>query len=159
MKPIKQLKKDARAFSKRWTGKGDEREDYRNFWLDLTENVFGLENVLRNAEVDKVVQTIRGQWKHIDFYMYPPVSIIAVQKDPFVEDLDAVYFNQALIYVGCLVTHLMPRYVILCNFKKFQIYDRAVDTYSPQATFPLDELAKNIQCLEFIAQQEPYCYK
>lgn len=40
---LKEQKKNAQAFTKRWEGRGNERQDSQSFWLDLLQSVYGIE--------------------------------------------------------------------------------------------------------------------
>lgn len=35
----------ARQFINKWNGKGNEDEDGRSYWIDILQNVLGMENV------------------------------------------------------------------------------------------------------------------
>ena len=35
---LKEQKKNAQAFTKRWEGRGNERQDSQSFWLDLLQS-------------------------------------------------------------------------------------------------------------------------
>lgn len=41
---IREQKKQAKAFIKRWVDRGNERQDSQSFWLDLLQSVYGIEN-------------------------------------------------------------------------------------------------------------------
>ena len=41
---IREQKKQAKAFIKRWVNRGNERQDSQSFWLDLLQSVYGIEN-------------------------------------------------------------------------------------------------------------------
>ena len=41
---VKEQKKRAKDFIKRWQGRGNERKDSQPFWLDLLQTVYGIEN-------------------------------------------------------------------------------------------------------------------
>ena len=40
---LKEQKKNAQAFIKRWEDRGNERQDSQSFWLDLLQSVYGIE--------------------------------------------------------------------------------------------------------------------
>ena len=39
---LKEQKKNAQVFIKRWEGRGNERQDSQSFWLDLLQSVYGM---------------------------------------------------------------------------------------------------------------------
>lgn len=41
----KEQKKAAKEFALRWLGKGYEKGESQKFWIDLLENVYGVENI------------------------------------------------------------------------------------------------------------------
>lgn len=42
---IREQKKQAKEFIKRWSGRGNERQDSQSFWLDLLGSVYGIETL------------------------------------------------------------------------------------------------------------------
>ena len=40
---LKEQKKNAQAFIKRWENRGNERQDSQYFWLDLLRSVYGID--------------------------------------------------------------------------------------------------------------------
>ena len=51
------MKADAESFVKRWRGKGDENQDMQLFWIDLLQNVLGVEDVIPLLEFETPVST------------------------------------------------------------------------------------------------------
>ena len=42
MNNIREQKKQAKAFIKRWENRGNERQDSQSFWLDLLQSVYAV---------------------------------------------------------------------------------------------------------------------
>ena len=47
-----QQKAAAKQFVKDWTGHGDEKQETQRFWIDLLQNVFGVEQVVTAIEFE-----------------------------------------------------------------------------------------------------------
>jgi len=60
--------RDAKAFVKKWTGRGREKQDDKTFWEDLLESVFGVSQSRDAIEVQKPVR-FNGTTKYIDVYI------------------------------------------------------------------------------------------
>lgn len=43
---------EAKNFVKRWEGRGEERQDTQNFWIDLLTNVLGVENATSKIDFE-----------------------------------------------------------------------------------------------------------
>jgi type I restriction-modification system DNA methylase subunit len=150
MKTLAQQRIDAAKFSARWKGKGDEKQECHKFWLDFLENVLGVINPLSKVEFEKEVETIKKTTNYIDVYV-PSCKLLIEQKSSKVTDLEKVYTDQVLQnYIIYMRTQEMPRYVIVCNFKSFLIYDRDVDMRSPRTVVKLSDLAEQIHQFSFI---------
>lgn len=53
---VREQKKQAKDFIKRWENRGNERQDSQSFWIDLLQSVFGLEkptDYIRLEDYDK----------------------------------------------------------------------------------------------------------
>lgn len=80
----------ARQFANKWKDRGDELKDSRSFWIDLMQNVLGIENVTDYAEFEKDVY-INGHVKHIDVYV--PKKRVLIEQKRFEKQLDVKYRN------------------------------------------------------------------
>lgn len=67
MSPQEQ-KKAALEFSRRWKGRGDEKQDTQTFWTDLFQSVFGVENAIRHLRFEKRVK-LEDSTRYIDVYI------------------------------------------------------------------------------------------
>ena len=50
-------KADAEAFVERWAGHGDEIQDGRTYWIDLFQNVLGVDDALSRLKFEVPVHT------------------------------------------------------------------------------------------------------
>lgn len=53
-------KADAEAFAKRWAGRGDETQEGRSYWIDLFQNVLGVEDAIERLKFEVPVHTDSG---------------------------------------------------------------------------------------------------
>lgn len=148
-------KNEVLAFVSRWRGRGYEKGDTQQFWLQLL-HVIGYEHsdeVLFEhhlpsggfidvwmREADVLVEQ-----KGIEIDLDKPEPRQGVMKTPLVQALD---------YVDELPRLEQPRFVVTCNFKTFRVYDR--DKYGKSELadnafeFSLDEFGAHPEYLGFI---------
>lgn len=72
---------DAEKFSQRWTGRGDENQETQLYWIDLFQNVLGLDDALERLKFEEPIITDSGS-KHagyIDVFI-PSASTLGEQK-------------------------------------------------------------------------------
>ena len=53
---LKEQKKNAQAFIKRWENRGNERQDSQSFWLDLLQSVYGIEKPTEYIRFENTVK-------------------------------------------------------------------------------------------------------
>lgn len=158
-------KKDAEAFAKRWAGRGNENQETQLFWIDLFQNVLGLDDALERLKFEEPVVTDSGS-KHagyIDVFI-PSASALVEQKSRGV-DLDKPEEHQGRMvtpaeqgsgYAVGLPLSQQPRYVITCNFQTIRVHDRNHDplcTGAPQIEIALEDLPKNLAALQILKGQ------
>ncbi len=66
--------------------------------------------------------------------------------------------KQALNYFPGLKEHELPRYILLSDFRSFELYDLDIDPDQP-ITFTLDQLPDHIQAFGFIVGQEKRIFR
>ena len=49
-------KKRAQEFVERWIDHGDEKQETQRFWIDLLQNVYGVDHAVGAIEFEKKVQ-------------------------------------------------------------------------------------------------------
>ena len=155
-------KRDAEAFAKRWAGRGDENQETQLFWIDLFQNVLGLDDALERLRFEVPVVTDSGS-KHAGYIdvLIPSASALVEQKSVNI-DLDRPEERQGRIvapaeqgrgYAVGLPLSQQPRYVITCNFQTFRVYDRERDALCvapPLLEINLSDLPKNLAALQFL---------
>jgi SAM-dependent methyltransferase len=84
-------------------------------------------------------------------YVWKPVVLIEMKKRG--TDLQK-HYRQAFDYWTRLVPN-RPRYVVLCNFDEFRVYDFETQMDSPVDTIALSELPQRYGALKFLAPGNP----
>lgn len=156
MSPQEQ-KKAALEFSRRWSGRGDEKQDTQTFWTDLFQSVFGVENAIRHLRFEKRVK-LEDSTRYIDVYI-PDTKVIVEQKGKHIDLSKAEHqsggasltpYNQARRYDNNLPASEKARWIICCNFERFEIHDMDSPLADPEVIL-LENLEKDFQKLSFIA--------
>ena len=119
----------ARKFAKEWKNRGDEKSETQHFWISLLQSVFGIAEPQKFIEFEKRVQLTHVSF--IDAYI-ASTKVLVEQKSADV-DLHKGYrqsdgsmltpFQQAKRYANELPYSLRPRWVVVCNFRSFLVYD------------------------------------
>ncbi len=156
MSPQEQ-KKVALEFSRRWKGRGDEKQDTQTFWTDLFQSVFGVENAIRHLRFEKRVK-LEDSTRYIDVYI-PDTRVIVEQKGRHIDlsrtehqsgGASLTPYNQARRYDNNLPASEKARWIICCNFERFEIHDMDSPLADPEVIL-LENLDKDFQKLSFIA--------
>ena len=148
-------KKELLEFVSRWQGRGYEKGDTQQFWLQLLRTI-------GYSKVDDVLFEFHvSSGGFIDVWI-PDAGVLIEQKALGI-DLDKeevrqgkpkTPLTQALDYVDELPRLDQPRFVITCNFSTFRVYDRDAFGRSQLPNnafeFTLDELASHPEYLAFI---------
>ena len=150
----------ARKFINEWRGKGDEKQDSQRFWLSLLQDVYGMENALRNVQFERRV-IVDGQTKYIDAYLQETRVLIeqkGMSKDltkpePQSGGIMLTPYQQAKRYANNMPLDEMPRYIVTCNFQEFRIYDQNKPGQDPEVIH-LDALQDASYRMEFLVKKE-----
>ena len=152
---IREQKKQAKAFIKRWVNRGNERQDSQSFWLDLLQSVYGIENPSEYIKFEDKVMLDHTSF--IDGYIEKTKVLIeqkGVNKDlnKAIKQSDDTYlkpFQQAKRYSANLPYSKRPRWIVTCNFKEFYVYDMEQPNGEPKV-IKLADLDKEAYRLEFL---------
>ncbi|MBO4602905.1 MAG: N-6 DNA methylase [Salinivirgaceae bacterium] len=155
MTPTEQTKAAA-AFAEFWAGKGDEKQETSRFWIDLLQNVLGIENPAKYIEFEKRVKLSHTSF--IDAYI-PDTKVLIEQKGAKI-DLHRAYeqsdgsvltpYEQAKRYADEMPNSLRPRWIVVCNFQEFLVYDLEKPGCEPEQIF-LKDIEKEHYRLQFLA--------
>ena len=156
MSPQEQ-RKAALDFAHRWKGRGDEKQETQTFWTDLFQSVFGVENAIRHLRFEKRVK-LEDSTRYIDVYI-PDTRVIVEQKGRHTDLSKAEQqsggasltpYNQARRYDNNLPANEKARWIVCCNFERFEIHDMNSPLAEPEVIL-LEDLDKDFQKLSFIA--------
>ena len=153
-----QQKAAAKQFVKNWTAHGDEKQETQRFWIDLLQNVFGVEQATNAIEFEVRVKLYHTSF--IDGYI-KDTHVLIEQKGADI-DLSRGYkqsdgsmltpFQQARRYAGYLPHNMNPRWIVVCNFKEFHIHDMNRPNDTPEI-ITLAELEKEYTRLQFLVDK------
>lgn len=148
-----------RAFVEKWQGKGDEKQETQRFWMALLQDIYDVADPSQYIEFEKTVQL--GHQSYIDGYI-SSTKVLIEQKG---KDIDLSKgqkqsdgsilspFQQARRYAGYLPYDEQPRWVIVCNFKEFQIHDMNRPNDEPEILL-LENLEKEYHRMQFLVDSE-----
>ena len=146
----------AKEFAQKWIGRGDEKSETHNFWIELLRSVLGVENPESFIEFEKRVQLDHTSF--IDGYI--PATQVLIEQKSIDIDLKKAYkqsdesvltpYQQARRYAANMKRSEMPRWIVTCNFKSFLVYDMEKPNSEPEEIF-LENLEKEFYRLSFLA--------
>ena len=145
----------AKEFIKYWTGRGDEKQETQRFWIDLLRNVYGVAEPEKTIEFEYPVKLDHVSF--IDGYIQK-TRVLIEQKGADI-DLRHGYkqsdgsmltpYQQARRYAGYLPHDMNPRWIVVCNFREFQIHDMNRPNDEPEVV-ALSDLEKEYHRLNFL---------
>lgn len=151
--------KAAKEFAEFWKDKGDEKQESQRFWIDLLQNVLGVSNPAKYIEFEKRVQL--SHTSYIDAYI-ADTKVLIEQKGRKI-DIHKAYeqsdgavltpFEQAKRYADELPNSIRPRWIVVCNFGEFLVYDLENPQGEPEQIF-LKDLPKEFYRLQFLVDQK-----
>ena len=153
----KEQKKAAKAFAARWEGKGYEKGQSQQFWMDLLQSVYGVSNITEFISFEDQVHLDHTSF--IDGYIESTHVMIeqkSIGKDlrKGIKQSDGQILNpfqQAKRYSAELPYSKRPRWIITCNFAEFLVYDMEKPNGEPEQIF-LKDLEKDYYRLQFIVK-------
>ena len=152
---IREQRKQAKAFIKRWKNRGNERQDSQSFWLDLLQSVYRIENPTEYISFENTVALDHTSF--IDGFI-DKTKVMIEQKgankdlNKAIRQSDGTYltpFQQAKRYSANLPYPQRPRWIVTCNFKEFYVYDMEQPNGEPKV-IKLTDLDKEAYRLEFL---------
>ncbi|WP_312313771.1 DNA methyltransferase [Streptococcus parasuis] len=158
MNNIREQKKQAKEFIKRWENRGNERQDSQSFWLDLLQSVYEVEKPSEYITFEDKV--ILDHTSFIDGFI-DKTKVLIEQKgadkdlNKAIKQSDGTYltpFQQAKRYSANLPYSQRPRWIVTCNFKEFYVYDMEQPNGEPKV-IKLADLDKEAYRLEFLVDK------
>ncbi|MBQ3880493.1 MAG: class I SAM-dependent DNA methyltransferase, partial [Oscillospiraceae bacterium] len=151
----------AKAFSNDWLGRGDEKQDAQSFWRGLLQRVFGMEHPEDEILFEYPIKNDeKGSTIFIDAYVR--ATRVLIEQKSIDIDLKKGYrqsdgslltpYQQARRYGGLLPHDMNPRWIIVSNFKEFQIHNMNQPNAEPEVVL-LSDLEKEYHRLSFLVDQ------
>lgn len=137
-----EIKERAIAFSKKWEDATNEDSEAKPFLIDFF-NIFGVSN-RRVTSFEHRVEKLNHRDGYIDMLWK---GNILIEMKSFGKNLDKAY-NQARDYFPGLKEHELPKFILVCDFQNFRLYDLESDR---RYDFTLKELYKKVNLFGFIA--------
>lgn len=155
---VQEQQANAKAFIEYWTNRGDEKSDTQQFWTNLLTSVFGITEPQAFIEFEKRVKLTHTSF--IDAYI-PSTKVLIEQKGADI-DLRKGYkqsdgavltpFGQAKRYANEMPYSSRPRWVVVCNFQEFLVYDMENPNGEPYSIL-LKNLEKEYSRLSFLTDE------
>lgn len=152
--------KNAKGFIKNWTNKGYEKGESQKFWIELLTKVYGVENITEfikfedTVKLDKTTGFIDGiiSETHV---LIEQKSINKDLKSPIKQSDGTLLtpYEQAKRYNNELPFSKKSRWIVLCNFKSFLIYDMERLNSEPEEIL-LKDLDKEYYRMNFLVEKE-----
>ncbi|MEK1403643.1 class I SAM-dependent DNA methyltransferase [Limosilactobacillus fermentum] len=151
-------RKQAKLFVDRWKDRGDEKQDSQQFWMDLLEHVYGVEDISSFIRFEDRVKLDHTSF--IDGYI-DQTKVMIEQKgrkknlNQAIKQSDGTLltpFQQAKRYSSELPYSERPRWIITSNFEEFYIYDMEKPNDEPNIVRLVD-LGNEFYRLDFMVDQ------
>ena len=145
----------AKEFAEYWQDKGDEKQETQRYWIELLQEILGVENPSRYIEFEKTVKIKHTNF--IDAYI-SSTKVLIEQKGAKVdltkpqEQSDGAMltpYQQAKRYADELSYDLKPRWIVVSNFKEIHIHDMNKLHAEPEI-IKLENLEKEFYRLQFL---------
>ena len=151
----KQQQQAAVKFAEEWAGKGYEKGESQPFWMALLHNVYGVEHAEKYISFENQVKLSNTSF--IDGYIEE--THVLIEQKGLDKDLrkpirqsdgtTLTPFQQAKRYAAELPYSKRPRWVVVCNFQSFLVYDMEQPNGEPEEIL-LKDLGTDFYRLQFL---------
>lgn len=148
---VNELRTRAKTFVASHKGDSDENKHTQTFWNDFFFEIFGVKRE-RVAVYERSVDKIQGAKGRIDLFW--PGELLIEQKSLGRDLLGARI--QALGYTHGLTDAEMPKRILSCDFKTWELLDLSTNQTT---AFVLDDLPKHIDLFGFVLGRQTRIYK
>ncbi len=145
-----EIKDRALHFSKEWADTSNEEADAKPFLIDFFE-VFGISRK-RVSTFEHKVKKLDESNGYIDLLWKGTILIEMKSRG---KNLDKAY-QQAIDYTHGLKQHELPKYILICDFEIFRLYDLEENK---TIEFKLNDLVNNVQHFGYILGYQKNVYK
>ena len=150
-----QQKSAAKKFAAYWKDKGYEKGQSQTFWLTLLSDVLGVEDIGSFITFEEQVKLDHTSF--IDGII--PLTHVLIEQKSIDKNLKAAIkqsdgsllspFQQAKRYAAELPYSQRPRWIVICNFAEFHVYDMERPGGDPEKIL-LEDLEKEYYRLQFL---------
>ena len=149
--------KDVKKFVAQWSGRGYEKGESQPFWLSFLRDVLGV------SEPEKFIRfEVPVKLKHTSFIdAFLPDTKVIIEQKSLSESLmqeksqsdgsTLTPYEQAQRYGSSLPYSMRPRWIVVCNFAEFLIYD--METLSKPTKILLSELPEKFHAFDFLIDE------
>ena len=149
--------KDVKKFVAQWSGRGYEKGEAHSFWLSFLRDVLGV------SEPEKFIRfEVPVKLKHTSFIdAFLPYTKVIIEQKSLSENLaqekvqsdgsTLTPYEQAQRYGSSLPYSMRPRWIIVCNFAEFLIYD--METLAEPTKILLSELPEKFHAFDFLVDE------
>jgi hypothetical protein len=148
-----EIKDRALSFSKEWSNTEREEADAKPFLIDFF-NVFGI-NQRKVGSFEHKVKKLNDSDGYIDMLWKGQILIEMKSKG---KNLDKA-FKQAKEYTHGLKQHELPKYILICDFETFRLYDIEEADDTDYLEFKLKDFVNHVQSFGFMAGYQKKIYK
>ena len=145
-----EIKDRAYHFTKEWADTSNEEADAKPFLIEFFE-VFGISRK-RVSTFEHKVKKLDERNGYIDLLWKGTILIEMKSRG---KNLDKAY-QQAIDYTHGLKQHELPKYILICDFENFRLYDLEENK---TVEFKLNDLANNVQHFGYILGYQKKIYK
>lgn len=145
-----EIKDRALHFSKDWADTSNEEADAKPFLVEFF-NVFGISSK-RVSTFEHKVKKLDDSNGYIDLLWKGTILIEMKSRG---KNLDKAY-QQAVDYTHGLKQHELPKYILVCDFDIFRLYDLEDDK---TIEFKLNDLVNNVQHFGYLLGYQKKVYK
>ena len=153
-----QQREAARQFYYKWKDKGREDEDARSFWIEILQEIMGVDHVTDRLDFEKKVIGEDGNVKRIDVYI-PETRVLIEQKSlgialdkPQSGHKGKTPYEQAKEYDNGLPFDEKARWIVTSNFAEIWIYDMNQKKPAP-VKLKLSDLQSKYHMLDFLVNK------
>ena len=147
--------KAAKEFAAKWKGKGYEKGESQPFWMELLQKVLQVDDPFSIISFENRVKLSNTSF--IDAYIKPTHVLIeqkSIEKDlrtpiPQSDGTTLTPFRQAKRYASELPYSDRPRWIVICNFQEFNVYDMENPQGEPEIIY-LKDLEREYHRLSFL---------
>ena len=145
-----EIRSRAADFARKWEGAGYEKGETQLFYRDFFD-VFGM-SVRRVATFEEPVKLLGDKRGFIDLFWK---GVLLVEQKSAGRDLGKAK-TQALSYFPGLKDTDLPRYILLSDFRTFELYDLDEDEH---VSFALEDLPAHVEKFGFILGVQKRTFK